>query len=222
MRASIWVGVWVACGAAGCAAENGQSSAVLVQSVRSPTSASETVGLSMSPTSANDLLYISIVYAGAPSPAPRLSTAAGSAHPLDWTTMPGCAATTYDWVVESADPDATTVTVDLANNVASQLFVLEFAGVSREVEAASSMSDAGATSTAVAAQVDGAAGQVVISTVSTCGAVTSIAPESPFVTFGNTPLGDVAYDLPGVTGTYGAAWTLDNHGGWQARTVSLQ
>jgi hypothetical protein len=137
-----------------------------------------------------------------------VSTAAGFADPLDWTTMAGCAATTYDWIVKSADPGATAVTVDLPSSVAGQLFVLELSGVSQEAEAAS-VAPTGAGSTALAAQVDGAPGQVVISTISTCGTVAAIAPGSPFVTFANTARGDVAYYVPPATGSYGAAWMLD-------------
>lgn len=208
------------CAAAGCSAT--QDGAALIQAVQSPTSAGVSVAVSMSPTKARDLLYISLVYAGPSYPAPRVSTAAGLARPLDWTTMTSCSATTYDWVVQSAAPGATAVTVDLPTAIPSQLFVLELAGVSQEFEAAPDAAATGGDSTALAAPVDGGPGQVVISSVSTCGTVTSIAAGSPFTTFADTPHGDVAYDVPATAGSYGAIWKLDAAGAWRARTTSFQ
>jgi hypothetical protein len=221
MRLLACIALCAACASTPPDGGNAQSGVALIQAVQSPSGSGPTVAVSIRPTRANDLLYISVVYAGPSYPSPRVSTAAGPAEPLDWTTMVSCPATTYDWIVRSASPGATAVTLDVPGGVASQVFVLELSGVSREVEAASDAMATGADSTALAAQIDAAPGQVVISTISTCATVTSIAAGSPFVTFGDSPLGDVAYLLPAAAGSYGAAWMLDG-AGWQARTTSFE
>jgi len=123
----------------------------------------------------------------------------------------------YDGFVEGIDGGEAQVAVTRADATPYAVDVIEVAGANLFFDWKPAAPQDVPQGTAPSIPVD--AGFVVVSTLTTCGSVDTLAPSSPFTTIDMDDLGtSVAYDIPSEAGSYGGAWS---YGGADFTSASL-
>ncbi len=131
-----------------------------------------------------------------------------------------CANTAEIWYAGNVIAGVTTVSIAMSSNVTIEAWVVELAGVGQLV--GGGHIDSHASSAMVSAPTVVTTGPAaVLSTVTTCGAVTAIANGGPFTALAIENGEDTAYLIADAPGTYGAVWSYGG-GSWNATTAAFQ
>ena len=180
------------------------------------------------PTVAGDLLVVAVSWNGIAdvttgAPFATVNASGRALGPwLVWDGPNACGSSTVLWVANNIIGGAAAVAVEMmpAGNYSSfTVAVFEVSGVEALLSdpfmfGGSSTSAATATAPAVHA----CPGQLVVSTIAACGALSSIAPGSPFTALGAITNDDAAFFVPTAPGAYGAEWSYGG-GSWSATTL---
>ncbi len=135
-----------------------------------------------------------------------------------------CANTTEIWYATNVAPGASLVHVAMSASVTIEVWVAEFAGPSGasplDTGAIASTQPSGAM---IAAPVvtPSSPDALVISTAASCGAISAVAPGSPFTALAILNGENTAYYVAHAAGTYGAVWSY-NGGSWDGSTVAFR
>ncbi len=155
-------------------------------------------------TAEGNLLVVGMTYTGVD----RVTITAAGHELRPWmeSTLADCGLKSAEaYILPNAPQGATSIVVTKPLSATFDVFVLEFSGLGTQPLVDSL---AGAPSpTPQAPALHAAGGQLVISTMTSCGTLTAIAPSSAFTAVDFKDSGSVAYLIPTDPGSYGAQWS---------------
>lgn len=134
-----------------------------------------------------------------------------------------CNNTAEIWYAAAVHADASSITVTMSASVTIEVWALELAGPGPnpvDTGAVASTQPSGATIPAPTVVVS-SAGEAVISTAATCGAISQLKAGSPFTALAIENGENTAYYITPAPGSYGAVWSYGG-GSWNASTVAFK
>lgn len=168
------------------------------------------------------MLVVGVAWVGAGGPAAfSITTEAGErATPIIWSQSAACLAGFVTWSLPNVAPGTAAIDIEANTSATFQVSVLELSGLHGNAVCRAAGTYHNTTATAAAPKLSADPGQVVISTLSSCGDAPSLTTTDGFVTVGVEGGNSLAFEVAQHSGPTGAEWNL-NGAEWDANTVVL-
>jgi hypothetical protein len=210
-----------ACGDAQPADVDATASPAVVQAVAFGPTTGTAVTVPITPTQDGSLLVVVVTESGVAGWAVNVMTTEPPAHilPNELTVVGDCPRAGMLWSTDFGAGGVDAVTIEMTAAVTFEAYVIEASGL-RSVVSTGRENHSASAPTASAPLMDANPGQLVVSMLTTCGALDAVVPTSPFTGLVGENGQGVAYAIASGQGMYAGEWSYGG-GAWDAATVTF-